>query len=372
MKRLLALLALVLFLLAPITARAQEDVDKVLAGLDTRAVEEMGADAGFDFRAALSRLSRGENLLDPDALMQALAELLRAQLSWIAATLTALVAPALIWALINQLTDAGGAARAAGYVCYLVVAATLVALLGDCMAVARLAVDKIGSLSESLFPILSALLVSTGATATAATFTPLSALMGALLASMIDRVAFALCGCVAALVIAGNLSEKRPLDTLTGLIKSLCNWMMCAGLSAFLGILTVQGVLGSGYDGASMRTAKYAVDSLLPIVGGEVADTLDVMVSSALLVKNAVGAAGLILLVTVCMRPILRLAASMILCKLAAALIEPISVGGVQKLIAQFSGALGMLLAAVATAMVLLMVLIGAAVGAGNAVLMLR
>ena len=42
-------------------------------------------------------------------------------------------------------------------------------------------------------------------------------------------------------------------------------------------------------DGVSIRTAKYAMDNFIPIVGGMFADTVDTLVGCSLIVQNAVG-----------------------------------------------------------------------------------
>lgn len=369
MKALMLVLALVMLLASG--ARAEENMDAVIGALDTAQLEQVAETAGIDFVGMVKDLARN-GLPSPEQMLEELAEWARGQLSWMSGTLAALVIPALMWGLVQQLAQTRGAAKTAGYVCYLGVAAALVTLLNDCMIEAHAAVEGIGTLCEALFPVLSALLVSTGASTTAAGFTPMAALLGALLSGLIRQVAFALCACVAALTIAGNLNQHHPLDALTGLLRSLCGWLLCTGLSVFLGLLTIQGVLGAGSDGASMRTARYAVDSLLPVVGSEVADTLDAVVGSTLLVKNAVGVAGAATLIALCAQPVLRVAASIVVCRLAAALAEPISAGGAQKLLSQFAGALGMLLAALTTALVLMLMLIGAVISSGNAVLMLR
>ena len=62
---------------------------------------------------------------------------------------------------------------------------------------------------------------------------------------------------------------------------------------SFKSVLVISwALLSTGYDSAAVRTARYAVDNLLPVVGGEVANTMDALVSSVLLVKNAAGAVG--------------------------------------------------------------------------------
>ena len=78
------------------------------------------------------------------------------------------------------------------------------------------------------------------------------------------------------------------------------------------------------YDGVTMRTAKYAASSLVPMVGGMVSGTMDTMLGCALLVKNAAGLAAILLTMSVVLMPVLRLVAQMFLLRLASALAEPL------------------------------------------------
>src|SRR5699024_5668079 len=158
------------------------------------------------------------------------------------------------------------------------------------------------------------------------------------------------------------------LTKLFKLLRTLCNWLMGAWLTAFLAVVSVQGLLGAGYDSAAVRTAQYAVDNLMPVVGGDVADTMDALIGSAQLVKNAAGVTGLCLLLLVCVRPLLAILAPLLASRLAAAMIEPVEDGPVARLIDRFGDVLSMLLVVVVASCVMAMVLIGATLASGGAV----
>jgi stage III sporulation protein AE len=54
-------------------------------------------------------------------------------------------------------------------------------------------------------------------------------------------------------------------------------------------VLTAQGIVNMQYNGLSFKILKYATGSLIPIVGGFVSGGLDLLLSSAVLVKNSFG-----------------------------------------------------------------------------------
>ena len=88
--------------------------------------------------------------------------------------------------------------------------------------------------------------------------------------------------------------------------------------------MTVQGVSAAAVDGVSIRTAQYAMDNFIPIVGGMFADPVDTLVGCSLIVQHAVGALGLILLLGALAAPLLRTVATMFLYRAASPFLQPI------------------------------------------------
>ena len=102
------------------------------------------------------------------------------------------------------------------------------------------------------------------------------------------------------------------------------------------------------------------MDSLLPIIGGDVGDALELVGANAQLIKSATGATGLMLLLSLTAGPMIELAGVMFLTRLAAAVTEPIETGRAQKMMAQFSEVLGLMVASVATAALIALLVTGA------------
>ena len=90
-------------------------------------------------------------------------------------------------------------------------------------------------------------------------------------------------------------------------------------------------------DGVGLRTAKYAVDHFVPVVGGMFADTMDTLVGASLLIKNALGLTGLLLLLFTAAGPLLQTLSAVILYRACAALLEPVADGEICACIQDFS-----------------------------------
>jgi len=352
-----ALILLMLFLCA--NARAQS-LDDALKTVDTSQLQSVADEVNFDVGAMLKGLASGEIKLDANQALREAGRIAKERLSAAGAWMLALCLPSIALAILKRLTGDGAASRAAGTVCYLAAAAVVVGLAVRSVDQARQAVDLTVKLCDALFPVLTALLAATGRAATAAALSPAASLMGGLLGWAIEHLILPLCGCCAALIVAGNLSDSVKLSGMTGLIASLCKWTLGLCSTVMMGVLSVQGLLGGGQDGASIRTAKYAVDSLLPVIGGDVGDALELVGAKAVLIKSAVGATGLLVLLALTAGPMIELAGVMFLTRLAAALTEPIETGRAQKMMAQFSEVLGLMVASVATAALIALLVTGA------------
>lgn len=129
--------------------------------------------------------------------------------------------------------------------------------------------------------------------------------------------------------------------------NSSYKWLTGLIFTIFTAFLSIQGITAGSIDGISIRTAKYAIRSYIPIVGSYLSDGMGIILLSSNLIKNALGATGLFLLLATVLSPLLQLILFMLALKLIAGIVEPLG----NKQIANFVSSL-------AKSMVLLIVLI--------------
>ena len=363
-----ALAALAVFLLLCLPARAEGDVGAVLGALELRGFEEAVEETGVDVRDMILSIASGEDAWELSDVLSRLRDAFFEEFRRAASLVAALLAPALFSAVARQLAGEGRSAGAVAQLCCLACAAQLIAWFLRLTAEAGELIARVARLADGVFPVLASLLSLAGATASAAMVTPLSALAGNAFSRVLADVGLKMCAIAAALAAAGHISPRLRLDRLFHLVRSAVNWTAGVLMTGFLGLSAVRALLGTGYDSAAVRTARYAVDNLLPVVGGEVANTMDALVSSVLLVKNAAGATGLFALLLMCARPLLALTAALFALRLASALLEPVAEEGLIALADKFSQVAGMLLVLCVSAAVILTLLLGGTLTAGQGV----
>lgn len=137
-------------------------------------------------------------------------------------------------------------------------------------------------------------------------------------------------------------------------------------MTIFVAILSIQGLLGRSYDSTAMRTAQYAVDRLLPVIGGSVSDSLGTVLSSINMIKTASGVTGMIVLISSCLEPVAGMWMTSVSIKLASVAASPIDATGLSSAAQRFSQVIGMLITICISAMTMSLILLGAAAASGS------
>ena len=101
-------------------------------------------------------------------------------------------------------------------------------------------------------------------------------------------------------------------------------------------------------------------------------DSVDAILGCGILLKNAVGMVGVIIIIGICIMPIVKLATFSIMYSLTSSIIEPISDGKIVKLLDEISGIFKLLLAVLCSVSVLLIIGITLVVKISNSGMMYR
>lgn len=185
-------------------------------------------------------------------------------------------------------------------------------------------INVLAKFAEVIFPLLLGLLSSLGAVSAAGGYTPLTAVLGNLIIKIVTSVV--LPAFIASIVfcVVGGVSKSVKLDKLTKLVRSSSTWLIGIVFSLFASFLALQGVSGGISDKFGFGVAKFAISSYVPILGGYLSDGFDVLTASIVLVKNAVGYTGAIVLCATVVFPIVKVVVFSLTLKLCAAIAEPI------------------------------------------------
>lgn len=326
-----------------------------------------------DAASLLQSLASGKAVLSPDGVVQWLLSQVAGVFQNSLWRVTRLLAPALLIAVAEQLfSGESGARKAVRYAGLIMTMGFLVADLREYTELCRNSVAGMAGLMQAIFPLLVTLLAAVGGTTSSVFYQPAVMAAAGSMTTLIQNVTMPFAVSVAVLTMVGGLSEDIRVSKLCKLFRQVANWTLGFGFTVFIGVMTVQGLSAAAVDGVSIRTAKYAMDNFIPIVGGMFADTVDTLVGCSLLVQNAVGVLGLLLLLGRLLLPLLRTVAVMLLYRAAAAVLEPMCVSPLCRCIDNYAEVFSLLFIIQLSVGAMFMLLCAQLLTVGNLTVMLR
>ncbi|MCL6595211.1 MAG: stage III sporulation protein AE [Firmicutes bacterium] len=340
-------------------------LDAVLSVLAAQA----GVDALPGPAAAVGELLHGRLPLAPRALLALAVRDFGREVVAAAGLLGRLVVLAVGASLLDLLGRSMGreeAARLGAVVVELALVALALASLTVAFALARTVVDDLEALMAAVLPLMIGLLAGMGAVTSAALFQPLvlgaTELVGHLVASAVLPLLYA--GGV--LEVVGRLTPYR-LGNVASLLRAAGLWALGAGLTAFLGVVVVAGSLGPVSDGLTLKAGKFLANAFIPVVGKMFADATEMVMGTSLLLKNAVGAVGLIALLVTLALPVAKLMALSFTYRLAGAAVAPASGGAVPDVLGSMGQTLVFVAVAVGAMALMCFITLAALMAAGSA-----
>lgn len=258
------------------------------------------------------------------------------------------------------------------YACYAVIVSIMVVSLNTTMNIGRDLIDNMVAFMHSCVPLLISVMVSTGSVVTGGAMQPIMLMVIEVVASIFKNFLMPMVMLYAVLSIVDNLTDKVQITKLTSFIKQITTWSIGIIMTVFIAIVSIQGTMGAVVDGVSSKTAKFALGTFIPVAGKYLADAADTVLACSLLIKNGAGLLVLIGILSICILPLLKLAAIVIIYRMTCALIEPISEKRITKAINDIAGSMTYILGIGASVSVMLLISVTALISAGTISAMIR
>lgn len=228
-------------------------------------------------------------------------------------------------------------------------------------------VASLGAFMELATPVLMTLLAAMGGTASAGVFQPAMSVLCTTVTGIVESLIIPLALCGGVLGLIDRLSERMRVSELAGLVQSTAKWTIGALTTVYLAVTSIRGMTAAAYDGVSLRAARYAAGSMVPMFGTLVSGSFDTMLGCAVLVKNAIGLTSMLLVAGMIALPMLRLLAYQLLLRLAAAIAQPLAGAQQAAMFKTSAGMMGALLSACIAVALMFIVTLGLITGLGNA-----
>lgn len=231
---------------------------------------------------------------------------------------------------------------------------------------------QIKQTSSVVVPILTVLLAAAGGIGTSSLVEAFMVIVNDNLVNFMQFVIIPLITSGMVLYIVSPFMKstwtKKGADLISSIVKYLLGVIMTiCGMLFSLRTLSIATV-----DGAMMRTAKYAIDDMIPIVGGAISDIASVLAGGFVIVKNAVGVIAVLVMVATSLGPILLLFTHVFTFKIASFMCAVLGEKEISDVAENLSKSIVLYLATCISILTCMFIIIMLCIVAGNKILMMR
>ncbi len=236
---------------------------------------------------------------------------------------------------ISESLENEGIAKLIYYAQYILIITIILTNFSDIVKMVQDTTTNLVAFMNMLVPLLITLMMATGSIATSGVIEPIILFMINFIGNMIQNVILPFVMIFTAMVILSKLSDQIKVDKLAKFFKSGIVWFLGVILTIFVGVVSLEGTMASSVDGITAKTTKAVVSSAIPVVGKILGDAVDTVLGCGVILKNAVGLVGVMIILGICMMPIIKLATLTFAYKLLASVIQPIADEKVTNLLEQ-------------------------------------
>jgi len=281
-----------------------------------------------------------------------------------------LIIVAIVCALLNNLQSAFSNEKlcnVAYFACFSVMIILIARGFYIGVGLTQQVINSISDFMAALMPVLIMLLASVGSVSQAVVMDPIIMGICTLGTKLYSSIIIPIICMSFVLDFVNNISNEYNIKNLTSLLKKFALWVQGIFLTIFVGIITIRGIVGSSFDVVTTKTAKFAMDSFIPVVGKTLSDAFATVASYTLLLKNSISLLGVVVLIAIILLPIIKIFVMGFMYKLTSAILQPVSDSKVTTIIDAAGGSLMLLGSCIicVSVMFFIMIAIIAATGKG-------
>ncbi len=209
------------------------------------------------------------------------------------------------------------------FVTYLLLFTYLAASFFTSVTIVRDVIGQILDFMKALLPAYFLAVAFAGGSATAAASYGFTLFVIAGVQWLLGNVLLSLIRVYALLVMAGHIAKEDMLSKMTELLEQIVSWSLKTLIGIVLGFQIIQAMVLPYVD--SMKTG--AVQKLIgavPGIGQGVSSVAQMVLGSGVIIKNTIGAAGIVILLVIAAIPLIKLVVLMLLYQCVAALLQPV------------------------------------------------
>lgn len=355
-----------------------ENVEETLGSIDFGDLNEIASGFGNEqlnlfkndsFATKVGKILNGEFTEDYPNLFAALLGLAAGMITDTLPVIILIIAIGILCGFMQSLRSQSSGEGVRDVIHFVSYAAIIVLVLGAVMSLTSMTGQVLTSMKTQMdivFPILLTLMAAIGGTASVGVYQPATVLLSGAVMYVFTYVVVPMFFITLVLSVVGNLSSSTRFDKFAAFFTSAFKWTVGIVFTVFLAILAIGGLTAATHDGISIRAAKLTISSYVPFLGGYISQGFDLVMASSVLIKNAVGVAGLYLLLGTVLGPVIKIVIFTLGLKLAAAVTQPVADARISNFLTSVNKAFSMLLAILIGCAFVYFLTVGLVITSGN------
>jgi stage III sporulation protein AE len=281
----------------------------------------------FDFNDYTQKLINGEEPFSISAIGKQITASVKGEIKANLSTFGSLITIALIAALFTNLSMAfknNQVSETGYYITYLLLFGLLVSSF---IMASKVAADTINSILDFMKALLPTYFMAVGFSSGATTsfvYYEAALTLITIVDFLIIKVVIPLIDFYLVIMLANNLSKEDTLSKLAELFSSAINWLLKSLMAVVVGFGAIQGLIVPVADQVK-RSALLKASEAIPGIGDALGGVTETVLGAGVLLKNAIGVSGLVVIVVICAVPFLKLLVITIVYKAGSAVLQPIS-----------------------------------------------
>ncbi|MSS63745.1 stage III sporulation protein AE [Velocimicrobium porci] len=315
----------------PVKLVCAEEITDYMDDIDydtiQKSVDEILETDHFDVKEYVEKVVTGDSEVSFELLKQSVQTSLEHAFSGEKSIIIRLLAIAVIGAVFtnfsnvfkqNQVADVGF------FVTYLLLFSVMTASFYIIAKLASTTLVNLLDFMKALVPsYFIAVTFSTGAT-TSIVFYQASLVLITIIETILVKVILPMINIYFVASLTNYIAKEDYLSKMVELIELVVSWTLKTMLGIVIGYNFIQGMIVPVADQFKKSTFMRAA-SVIPGVGNAIGGVTETVLGAGILVKNAVGTLGMILILCMIAAPIIKIAGYALLYKLGSAMVQPIS-----------------------------------------------
>ena len=376
MKKIILLIVLILLLQTnPVFAESEEEImETTKEKFDiNQFIEDAESYTGeflenTDLKQVLEQAIQGN--IDNKVIYGNILKLLGKEINLSIGTLVSILVIVVIHGILKSITDElenNNISQIIYFVQYILIVTLIMSNFTEMIKLVKETAEDLVGFINVLLPLLLTLMIYTGSITTSTILEPIILFAINLISNAIKNLLIPVVFIIVVFSIISKISEKVQIEKLSKFLRTGVVWVLGIVLTLFVGVVSLEGTLSSSVDGITAKTAKAAVSSVIPVVGKVLGDVVDSVLGCGVILKNAVGLVGVIVIM-----PIIKIGILSIIYSLSSALIQPIADTKIVKLLEEMGGVFKILLGILCAISVMLIIGITLVIKISNSGMMYR